>query len=475
MKNINWRQFLGFLLIALALNLYSCSNKEQPEQNNVVNDITQLNPIKVQGIVSPVSTREFIDLVKRHQGAISIGGGRFSMGGQTATENAIQIDMRRFNHIVSFSKEKKEITVQAGIRWRALIQFIDQYDLSVKIMQTYANFTVGGSLSVNVHGRYVGQGPIILSVKSIKVVLANGDLIEASPSQNQEIFNAIIGGYGGIGIIAEATLSLTDNCKVERIDTVMKIGAYSQFFQKSIRNNKKVIFHNADIYPNGFDEVRAISYLETNKHLTIKDRLKPNDGGYAFNRMAIDIVSGSKFGKWLRKRIGNPIYYRKNIVEWRNYEATYDVKELEPRSRQTSTYVLQEYFVPIEKFDSFYPKMNRILKQHKVNVINISIRHAKKDPGSMMAWAKTEVFAFVIYYRQGVSSTEKQKVKVWTQQLIDASLSEEGSYYLPYQIYATPTQFAKAYPNSSAFFKLKKKYDPSYKFRNKLFDAYYKN
>jgi len=32
-------------------------------------------------------------------------------------------------------------------------------------MQSYANFTVGGSLSVNVHGRYVNQGPLILSVE----------------------------------------------------------------------------------------------------------------------------------------------------------------------------------------------------------------------------------------------------------------------------------------------------------------------
>jgi FAD/FMN-containing dehydrogenase len=40
-------------------------------------------------------------------------------------------------------------------------------------MQSYDNFTVGGSLSVNAHGRYVGLGPIVLSVKSIRLVLAD--------------------------------------------------------------------------------------------------------------------------------------------------------------------------------------------------------------------------------------------------------------------------------------------------------------
>ena len=38
-------------------------------------------------------------------------------------------------------------------------------------MQTYANFTVGGALSVNCHGRYIGLGAVILSVKSLEVIL----------------------------------------------------------------------------------------------------------------------------------------------------------------------------------------------------------------------------------------------------------------------------------------------------------------
>ncbi|MGO4843726.1 FAD-binding oxidoreductase, partial [Rhizobiaceae sp. 2RAB30] len=70
-------------------------------------------------------------------------------------------------------------------------------------------------------------------------------------------------------------------------------------------------------------------------------------------------------------------------------------------------------------------------------MINISIRHANKDTGSYLACAKEEVFAFVIYYKQEISDVEKAKVTQWTRALIDASLSEKGAYYLPYQIQAT--------------------------------------
>jgi hypothetical protein len=54
-------------------------------------------------------------------------------------------------------------------------------------------------------------------------------------------------------------------------------------------------------------------------------------------------------------------------VEWRNYEASYDVSELEPSSRAWDTYVLQEYFVPSTASMTFMPRMRRVLQEHDVN------------------------------------------------------------------------------------------------------------
>ncbi|WP_207425095.1 FAD-binding oxidoreductase [Pedobacter sp. SYSU D00535] len=443
-------------------------------QSQIINDITQLNPIRVQSVICPTTTKEIAEAVKGYRRPISIGGGRYSMGGQTATEQALQIDMRNFDAIKSFSPEKREITVQAGITWRKIQEHIDPHNLSVKIMQTYANFTVGGSLSVNVHGRYLGQGPLILSVKEIKLVVADGTLITASPAQHPELFYGAIGGYGALGVITEATLYLTENVKVERTDHVLPLSQYKEHFLSQLKPDSTIIFHNADIYPRRYKKLREISYRQTDKPLTIPHRLKSQHQRYRFNRVVFKVISGYPGGKWLRQHLIDPILYKGQPVEWRNYEASYDVFELEPRSRKRSTYVLQEYFVPVENFDAFYPVMVDILKKNRVNVINISIRHAKQDPGSLLAWARTDVFAFVIYYKQGTRPEAKEKVTVWTRQLVDAAIASEGAYYLPYQIHASEEQFRKAYPNAETFFELKKQVDPNYKFRNKLWDAYYR-
>ena len=114
------------------------------------------------------------------------------MGGQTASPDSLHIDLRGLNRVLDFSKSEKWIRVQAGIRWCDIQHYVDPHDLSVKAMQSYANFTVGGSLSVNAHGRYVGEGPVIRSVDSIKIILANGEEVEASPKINLEFFYSAI-------------------------------------------------------------------------------------------------------------------------------------------------------------------------------------------------------------------------------------------------------------------------------------------
>lgn len=468
------RFLLALLVLTVVTSLWGVlrTNAEHPVTPNLLNDITGLNPIVASRVITPTTTDEIVHAVRQRRGPIAIGGGRYSMGGQTATEDALQIDMRRFNRILEFSPAAKTITVQTGATWRQILEHIDPYNLSIEVMQTYANFTVGGSLSVNVHGRYVGLGPLIFSVRSLKVVLADGRVVEASPAKNREIFYGVIGGYGGLGVITEATLELAENVKVKRTNRVMPISEYKNYFFRNVRESKATLFHNADIYPDEYDTVNAVSYVATDDPLTVNDRLIPKDDTYRLWHFLGWVVADWPFGKDIRQHVIDPLLYSGNEVERRNHEASYDVTEL-PSSNRGTAYVLQEYFVPVERFDEFVPKIREILRRHRVNVINISIRHAKPDPGSLLAWARHEVFAFVLYYQQGTDAVEREKVATWTRELIDAVLSVDGAYYLPYQAHATPEQFLRAYPRAKEFFKLKKRLDPTNKFRNKLWDKYY--
>ena len=442
-------------------------------QQAIVNDVTRLNPVAVWAVAKPTSIEEVQAALARTNGPISVGGGHFSMGGQTASPNSLHLDMRQLNKVVSFSPLEKAIRVQSGIRWCDIQRFVDPHGLAVKIMQTYANFTVGGSLSVNVHGRYLGLGPLVLSVRGMKMVLASGELISASPTENAEFFYGAIGGYGGLGVIVEAELDLADNARVERVAAKMPASEYAAWFRKTVRDNRKAVFHNADLYAPDYVRARAVTWAETWKPVTTSYRLQPHRHLYPLENYFMWAISETPFGKWRREYFIDPILYFFSKVHWRNFEACYDVAELEPPSRTHRTYVLQEYFIPVGRFDEFLTKMTEILRRHRVNILNISVRHALTDPGTLLAWARGETFAFVIYYKQRTRENAKHRVAVWTRELIDAVIDAGGTYYLPYQPHATPEQFHRAYPRAGELFALKRRLDPDFRFRNVLWDKYY--
>jgi len=441
------------------------------EARNVV-DVTGLSRTQVARVVEPTSIEEIAQVLRETTGPVSIGGARCSMGGQVAEPGSVHFDMRGFDRILAFSPEEKTIRVQAGATWHHIQEHIDASDLAIQIMQTYSNFTVGGSLSVNAHGRYMGRGPIVQSVRAIRLVLASGEVVDASPTENAELFYGAIGGYGGLGVIAEATLALAPNGKVKRTTVPMPTSAYAAYFKANVRDNPKVVFHNADLHPPDFTSARAVSWSETDDPLTETDRLIPKGQSYHLMPLIVNALPRWPGGFALRKHVLEPLGYAKDVVTYRNHEASYDIHEIEPASRATSTFVLREYFVPAERFDTFVPKMSAIFQKHHAQIANISVRHASPDPGTLLGWARGETFAFVVYYEQGTSPEAIEEVGRWSREMVDAVLEVGGTYYLPYQNHPTREQFDLAYPRAKEYFALKQRVDPQLRFQNALFFHY---
>jgi FAD/FMN-containing dehydrogenase len=477
LRKIGWAAIIllafGFVVsVASVFRVREVTVATMPDSGTSVTEITHLYPVMMRRVVAPRTVDEIAAAVKASPGPISIGGGRNSMGGQTATPDGLQIDLRRFHGIVAFDPAARTITVHSGTRWREVQETIDRSGLAVKIMQTYNTFTVGGALSVNAHGRYIGAGPLIQSVRRITLVLADGRIVPASRTENPELFFGAVGGYGALGVIADVTLDLADNSRVRRDDEKMPVASYPAYFKSHIRNDRTVVFHNADMYPPSYANIHVVSYRRTSLPLTIASRLLPKNQAAWSHRTAYSMITSWAGGRWMREHLIDPVLFRGNPVTWRNYEASYDISELEPDSRDKTTYVLQEYFVPVDSFDTFVPKMRNILREHEVNAVNVSVRHALPDPGTFLAWAPNETFAFVLYYKQGTDAASRREVGRWTRELISAAIASGGRYYLPYQPLATRAEFNAAYPRSKELFAVKGRVDPSNKFTNTLWDLY---
>lgn len=440
----------------------------------VVENVTGLYPVKVARIAQPTSSAEVAALITAWPERVAVGGGRYSMGGQVAVQGGLHLDMRHMNSLVWIRTSDRAVRVQAGMRWRDLQDHLDPLGLAVKTMQSYSNFTIGGSVSVNAHGRYVGHGPVGHSVRALQLVLANGSVVEANRETHGDLFRAALGGYGAVAVITEIELDVVENVRIKRVVNAVPLADYIGHFKSEVLAHPRAVLHNADLIPPRFDAPVTVTWLQAaaDTPLTEHERLIPRGRSYGLEQNAIWAATELPFGWVLRSEVVHPLLMGKPVVKWLNHEASLDAAELEPRTRSMSTYVLQEFFVPERQFVSFARAMAKVLRVRNVEALNVSIRHSPKDRDSLLPWAREDVFSFVLYFKHRVWRSAQEGVGQWTRELIDEVLRHEGRYYLPYQLHATAAQFVAAYPEVGALRKLKQRHDPSGKFSNELWRRY---
>src|SRR5881398_765411 len=210
-----------------------------------VNDVhSQLNRTRVRELLKPRTREELAEIVhsaSRKGLPISVSGCRHSMGGQQFATDSICIDTRELDRVISFDRDRGLIEAEAGIQWPKLIRaYLDaqadrtkQWGIAQK--QTGADtFTLGGSLSSNVHGRGLAMKPLISNIESFNLINGDGKSICCSRDENKELFGLAIGGYGLFGLISSVSLRLVARQKLRREVEIIRGGDLPKRFEERI-------------------------------------------------------------------------------------------------------------------------------------------------------------------------------------------------------------------------------------------------
>src|SRR2546430_3967618 len=235
------RQFIRTAaLFALAPRVFAETRREI-----WVNDVhSQLNRTRVLELLVPRNRDELAEIVRsasRRAVHISVSGCRHSMGGQQFATDSICIDTRSLDRVISFDQERGLVEAEAGIQWPKLIRaYLEaesgkQKQWGIAQKQTGTDtFTLGGSLSSNVHGRGLAMKPLISNVESFTLINADGKTVACSRSENPELFRATIGGYGLFGLISRVTLQLVPRVKLRRVVEVIRSNEANKRFAERI-------------------------------------------------------------------------------------------------------------------------------------------------------------------------------------------------------------------------------------------------
>lgn len=137
---------------------------------------------------------------------VSRGNGHTTMG-QSEVDAGIVIDLRALNTIESISPTAA--VVGAGVLWRDLLLATTAVGLTPPVLTDYLYLTVGGTLSVGgIGGMSYRKGMEVDNVLALTVVTGSGLIVECSPTNNESLFNAVLGGLGVFGVIVKATIKL---------------------------------------------------------------------------------------------------------------------------------------------------------------------------------------------------------------------------------------------------------------------------
>src|SRR4029077_10600764 len=199
-------------LFALAPHAFA-----EREKEIWVNDVhSQLNRTRVRKLLRPRTRDELAEIVRsasRKALPISVSGYRHSMGGQQFGTDSICIDTRGLDRVLLFDRERGLLEAEARIQWpeliRACLEAQTEQTKKWGIAQNRTGadtFTLGGSLSSNVHGRGLRMKPLISNIEAFTLINADGKSICCSREENSELFRLAIGGYGLFGLIDTVTL-----------------------------------------------------------------------------------------------------------------------------------------------------------------------------------------------------------------------------------------------------------------------------
>ncbi len=477
------REFIrSAALFALAPSIFA-------EPQIWVNDVhSQLNRIRVRELLTPRTREELAEIVRsasRKGLPISVSGCRHSMGGQQFASDSICVDIRSLDRMISFDQEHGLIEVEAGIQWPKLIRaYLDaqrdsakQWGIAQK--QTGADtFTLGGSLSSNVHGRGLAMKPLISNIESFTLIDADGKSIRCSRDENNELFRLVIGGYGLFGLVGSVTLRLVPRQRLRRVVEVIRGADLPKRFEERIR--QKFLYgdfqFSVDEKSPDFLRLGVFScYQPTDDHAPIVAKKELHDDDWLELLRLAYTDRAKAFERYSHYYLStNGQTYWSDTNQLSAYLPNYARKIREQIGGEESSLIITEIYVPRSDLPNFLAQAAELLRSNRTIVIYGTVRLIEKDDESFLAWAR-KPYACIIFNLLTLHTPAGIEASARSfRGLIDLAIAGGGSYYLTYHKFAKPEQVMACYPQFKEFLHLKRKYDPTERFQSDWYRYYRK-
>lgn len=420
-------------------------------------------------LTEPTATSEVAAALDR-TGTIARGLGR-SYGDCAINGNGQVVGTTGMDRFLGFDEVTGALSCEAGVSLESIIEIFAPRGWFPMITPGTKFVTVAGCIANDIHGKaHHAQGCFSTCVESMTILLASGEVVTTSRSQNVDLFWAMFGGMGLLGIVLTATIRL------RRIETTF-------FRQKSIcvKNLEEMLaaldehdhifpysVATLDVMATGSKLGRGV--LTVGDHASLKD-LPPRLASkplltsglpkltvpfelpeFTLNPLSIRLVnaviqriqaSGAPFGHY-----ETFFYPLDKIAEWN-------------RGYGRRGFTQYQFVIPFENgLEQMRKILTVILASRELPFLNV-LKRLGKESGGVLSFPR-EGYTFAIDFP--IRENTPALLRRLDQMVIDAG----GRIYLGKDSYTDAVTFHTMYPEVEGWLKTKAKYDPQGVFTSNL-------
>lgn len=186
----------------------------------------------------PESEEEIISLIKNRKRLRVFGSGH-SFNNAIIGETLISLD--KFSGVVWIDLKKKQMAVRGGTRVRDVVHELLAHGMALAAQPSHDAQSIGGILSTDVHGTGRDWGFVSESVVSLKFIDGRGQIHECYPED--DLFKAVIGGVGAMGIIIEVVIQAVERFNVRQKVQISTLSYVEQNLDRLLQENEHFSFY----------------------------------------------------------------------------------------------------------------------------------------------------------------------------------------------------------------------------------------
>ena len=398
-------------------------------------------------VVYPDSVEKVQEFVKKTEKLRALGSQHCF--NKIADSKDALLSSSNLNKIVALDEAKKTVTVEGGIRYGVLGEYLQGKGYALHNLASLPHISVAGSIATATHGSGVKNGNLATAVRGLEFVNAAGEVVTLTKEKDGDQFLGAVVGLGALGIVTKVTLAIQPTFQVQQhVYENLPFAALEKNFDAIMSSGYSVSLFT-DWQKNNVSEVWVKSRVE-GKPITGQPELF----GATLAKKNLHPIAALA-SENCTEQMGVPGPWHERLPHFRMNFTPSSGKELQ-----------SEYFVPRANAFAALKAINSLGDKWFNDLFISEVRTIDADDLWLSTAYKRPIVAIHFTWKQNTENVMKLIP------LVEEQLAPFGARPHWGKLFTIPAaQLRARYERFADFQQLLKQHDPKGKFRNEFVDA----